>query len=469
MATQEKKRRQAVAGATAFRSWFNSASIYAFVGKPVASISSSSSSSTSSSSSSSTSSSSSSTTSGDVDVYGGDETIQNENAIWSNMYGLKKLSIADVSHVIPISTWVSGTPYDMYHHNIEIATASATEPYFTSVVSGADMYVYKCISNGTDYATTVGENSTVSPYTAAGTSTSVSSPSADDYRWKFMYSITDYASNKFYNASWIPCSRVGATGSLQATVSAAATDRAIEHIKVTAAGSGYSTATVSITGDGSGATATATISSGQVTAITLTNRGTGYTSATVTVSGDGSGAIAEAVISPKWGHGYDPVNELAANSIMVVAEFDGSENGVISVENDYRQFGLVVNPTLYGTKTVATGSAYSQATTLNISAASGLTSTTYTADATITGDTSGASGSVLEWTATSSTAGVLKLTNVYGTFTATETINASSHTISSISNPSLEHGSGEIILAEEISPVSRSETQRDRIRMIFTF
>lgn len=61
---------------------------------------------------------------------------------------------------------------------------------------------------------------------------------------------------------------------------------------VTAGGSGYTAATVAITGGGgTGATATASLTADAVTSITITANGTGYTSMpTVTISGDGTGA-----------------------------------------------------------------------------------------------------------------------------------------------------------------------------------
>jgi hypothetical protein len=61
---------------------------------------------------------------------------------------------------------------------------------------------------------------------------------------------------------------------------------------ITNSGTGYTTASVSITGGGgAGAIATATVAGGQVTGITLTSAGSGYTtSPTVTITGDGSGA-----------------------------------------------------------------------------------------------------------------------------------------------------------------------------------
>ena len=69
----------------------------------------------------------------------------------------------------------------------------------------------------------------------------------------------------------------------------------VDSITVSNGGSGYTSATVSITGGGggSGAEAEAEITEGVVTGITITNGGEGYTSnPTVTINGDGTGATA---------------------------------------------------------------------------------------------------------------------------------------------------------------------------------
>ena len=96
-----------------------------------------------------------------------------------------------------------------------------------------------------------------------------------------------------------PAVTIGApniSGGIQATATATLSGGSITAIPVTAQGTGYTTATVTITtasGDsGSGATATATVSGGHVTAITVSG-GSGYKVApTVTISGDGTGAVA---------------------------------------------------------------------------------------------------------------------------------------------------------------------------------
>lgn len=70
----------------------------------------------------------------------------------------------------------------------------------------------------------------------------------------------------------------------------------VKTIAVTAQGTGYTQATVTIAGGGGqGATATATIEQGKITAITLVRAGIGYTAnPTVTIAGDGEGATGTA-------------------------------------------------------------------------------------------------------------------------------------------------------------------------------
>jgi hypothetical protein len=51
------------------------------------------------------------------------------------------------------------------------------------------------------------------------------------------------------------------------------------------------------------------------------------------------------IISPKNGHGSDPYNELYAKRVCLSVKFNNSESGIISTENDFRQVGLIKNPT----------------------------------------------------------------------------------------------------------------------------
>lgn len=75
----------------------------------------------------------------------------------------------------------------------------------------------------------------------------------------------------------------------------------ISEIEVLNAGYSYTTATVTISGDGTGATAEAVIQSGRIVSIRMTNRGVDYTRATVTITGDGFSATANPVIDSRVG------------------------------------------------------------------------------------------------------------------------------------------------------------------------
>lgn len=76
----------------------------------------------------------------------------------------------------------------------------------------------------------------------------------------------------------------------------------VDSINVTNAGVNYtSTPTVTITGDGVGATARATVVRGRVTNIEVTNKGSGYSAATVVITGEGSQASADAVLEARIG------------------------------------------------------------------------------------------------------------------------------------------------------------------------
>ena len=136
----------------------------------------------------------------------------------------------------------------------------------------------------------------------------------------------------------------------QANVELLAVDGALSWIVIDEAGTGYSTApTLSITGDGSGATATATVNAnGEIDFVTITNYGSGYTFANITVTGSGSGASLRAIMSPSGGHGSDMPRELCANTVAFYGAFEQEEIDGFEISNDYRQIGIIKNIADYG-------------------------------------------------------------------------------------------------------------------------
>jgi hypothetical protein len=60
-----------------------------------------------------------------------------------------------------------------------------------------------------------------------------------------------------------------------------------------------------------------------------------------------------AQLSTPQGHGADAIKEFGASDLMIIMEVDGTEGNKISTRNDYRQFGILKNPYLYGGLTLA--------------------------------------------------------------------------------------------------------------------
>lgn len=213
--------------------------------------------------------------------------------------------------------------------------------YPTPMYVFADSNVYKCLNNNNGAASITKPTSTSpDPFVTAG----------DGYLWKYMCSVDASDAIQFLTSSYIPVAlKLTDDGSTQWNVQANAKKRSISTINVTDGGSGYTTATVSITAPPSGtsATASAIIEGGVITSIQLSVIGTGYDEApTVTITGDGSGATAVAILAPKDGHGANVLKELDARYVIVNARFEDDESGYfpVSGESDFRQISLIADP-----------------------------------------------------------------------------------------------------------------------------
>ena len=135
----------------------------------------------------------------------------------------------------------------------------------------------------------------------------------------------------------------------QSNVELLAVDGAIPVIVVENGGNGYTSTgtTITISGDGTGCTAVPVVVNGSLVSISVTNPGSGYKNATVTINGVGSAAVARAIISPHGGHGKDAVNELYANTLMLVNRIGAEKTNGFDLTNDYRQIVIIKSPKEY--------------------------------------------------------------------------------------------------------------------------
>ena len=433
---------------------------------------------------------------------------------WDSMLAAKNIASSDVTYALPRRNWTNGTIYDMYKHNISsssTSTSGASNLYDSTFyfLTSANR-VYKVLDNnaGAAYSGSEPTSESTSPFALGG------------YILKYIYSVTSAESAKYLTTDYMPVST-------DSTVSAAATDGQIESLVVTA-GSGQTNGTyyAAVYGDGanqgtsSGAIIRITVSGGAIASFGLTagtdttihSGGSGYTYGTVNLGSGytfsdtglssasaigGTGGAIEVMISPKNGHGYDAAVELGGHYVMSATTLTQAENDDITTANDFRQVGIVVDPTTYGTTTVASDATSRQTYVVKMSSSSG----TFEVDEKITQASTGSVGKVVEWDTSLSllyfqqerfgdfgtnsttgdntafsganliTGGTSGATGTPSTTTETVTL-ANSNTVSlttGYANPELQPDSGTIIYLENRKPISRSSDQTEDIKIIIEF
>jgi len=443
-----------------------------------------------------------------------DAVGETEYYAWDSMLAAKNIASTDVTYALPRRNWANGTIYDMYKHNISSAstsTSGASNIYdSTFYFLTSDNRVYKVLDNnaGAAYSGSEPTSESTSPFALGG------------YVLKYIYSVTSAEAAKYLTTDYMPVST-------DSTVSASATDGKIESLVITA-GSGQTNGTyyAAVYGDGtsqgtsSGAIVRITISGGAIASFGLTagtdttihSAGSGYTYGTVNLGSGytfsdtglssasaigGTGGAIEVMISPKNGHGYDAVVELGGHYVMSATTLTQAENDDITIANDFRQVGIVVDPTTYGTTTVATDDTSRQTYIVKMSSSSG----TFEADEKITQASTGSVGKVVEWDSIRSllyfqqerfgdfgtnsttgdntafsganliTGGTSGATGTPSSTTETVTL-ANSNTVSltaGYANPELQPDSGSIIYLENRKPISRSSDQTEDIKIIIEF
>ena len=443
-----------------------------------------------------------------------DSPSDTEFYAWDSMLAAKNVTSSDVSFSIPRRNWANGTTYDRYDDTVSsssTATSGASNLYdSTFYFMTSDYRVYKVLDNngGTAYSG------------AEPTSTSSSIFELGGYVLKYMYQITTSEAAKYLTSDFIPVSD-------DSTISSAAVDGKIESLKITA-GSSYTNGTyyAAVYGDGtsagtsSGAIIRITVSGGTIQSFGLTAGsdttvhagGAGYTFGTVNLASGftfsdaalssaagigGSGGVIEVVISPKNGHGNSAIVELGGHFIMTATTLTQAENDDITTANDFRQVGLVVDATNFGTSTVASATTRRQTFVVKASSVSGV----FEIDEKITQATTGAVGKVVEFDSTNSLlyfqqerfgdfgtnnttgdhsvfegANVITGATSSATFTpstSSETITlANNNTITTVSgyvNPELQPDSGNIVYLENRKPIQRDSDQTEDIKLIIEF
>jgi len=385
--------------------------------------------------------------------------------VWDNMIGGKLITGNDIHHVIRRINWTANTVYDQYDSLTSSLILFSANVNFYVVTD--ELNVYKCISN--NYSS----RSSVKPTSVSTTSTS---STADGYVWKFMYNISPSERIKFTTSDYIPVKKLSSNdNSLQWQVQENATEGAINHIQVTNGGLNYfvnSALSISITGDGTGANAFARVNtvSNTIANVVIDSVGSEYTYATVTLtSNTGSNASFRAIISPPNGHGSDALRELGGANLMINPRLRGTETGILSVANEFRQISLIEDPTFFNQSNVASNTVFSQLTSLTVNGSS----VEYDEDEIVyqgtSLSTSTFSGRIAEWDSSNS---IMRLTNVTGNPTTDLLIGANTGAarfVDSVTNPTLKRYSGNLLYIDNIEPIQRAVDQTEDFKIILKF
>lgn len=223
-----------------------------------------------------------------------DDTIEAEAEIRNNIIFFKQIRSGDVSFVVRRIDWTSGNVYDRYDGNI-----SANNPATSGAINikdanfyvlTDDMNVYKCIHNN------YGGKSTVKPI---NTSSDVFKTS-DGYIWKFMYFIPPAIQHQFLTYKYMPV--------MTALTARYYDSLGINSVTIVDGGVGYSgepTVTADIVGDGNGANISLSIdpNTGSIVKVRITSAGSGYTTATINIialddKGEGLYGNPTAILTP---------------------------------------------------------------------------------------------------------------------------------------------------------------------------
>ena len=302
----------------------------------------------------------------------------------------------------------------------------------------------------------------------------------DGYKWKFVYTIDSGAKLKFFDENWIPLPILTNRKTIGDNIYGAGE---ISTINVYNSGSNYvddnatnTTTTVTIVGDGTGASAKAIISGNVVSEILMANTGSNYTYATAIISptagNSGNGSILIAEPSPIGGHGFDLLQELGCRTVMITAEFNGTESGTLPDNIDYRQIGLLANPEIIvgTTAQFANSSIYRSTQDITVSAGVGI----FVQDEIVyqgkSLEESSFSGRVLNFDSINN---ILYLINTQGNIKLNDVLNGSdSNALRIVLQETVEQivpFSGNIIYIENRTKVQRTSTGLEQFRLTLTY
>ena len=422
--------------------------------------------------------------------------------------------------------------HDISRSNTSKPSGATSLYYANYYVVNSDYRVYICLNNGVGPETPNGRPSLDEP-TFTDLEPRTAGNSGDGYIWKYLYTIRPSEIVKFDSTDYMPVPIDWETSTRDASVRLnAAISGQLKVITITNRGVGIGTGNrtysrVPIRGDGSGAEATIVVNSeSKVESITISNGGSGYTYGSVDLESGGvptgtTRPTFDVIIPPKGGHGADIYKELGAFNVLVYSRIENDDqNPDFITGNQIARVGLVENPQAFNSTAILdlekassvyalklTGVAYSTTTfdadsRILQTIGTGVTAVgrvisynqntgvlKYWQDRTFVGfNTDGTQNNSPQYgfnlnrfTATPSTGGTVTIVGgssnlgIDTSFTGvTTTINNRNYYlgqsfVNGVSNPEVKKYSGNIIYVDNRPSITRSQNQKEDIKVILQF
>jgi hypothetical protein len=298
----------------------------------------------------------------------------------------KRIISSNIRRIIRKIEWSPNTKYEMYRHDYSISNRSpltdSSRLYDANYyVLNSDYRVYICIDNGSSGINPSINGSLDEPKFTDAEPTKAGE-SEDGYIWKYLFTISPSDVIKFDSTEYIivpndwnsdllddaEILRVKENGD------STANNNQIKKVYIENGGTGYSTKTCDILGDGTGGTVLVETENGVIVSTTVVTGGSGYTYGIVDL-GPIQPAVTDnrakliPIIPPSKGHGYDIYKELGTDKVLIYARFDDSTKD-FPTDTNFSQIGILKNPTTYGSNNIFEDNQYSSLYSIKLSSTS---------------------------------------------------------------------------------------------------
>jgi hypothetical protein len=292
----------------------------------------------------------------------------------------KKINSANIRRVVRKVTWTSNIRYEMYRHDYSIynltPNSQSARLYDSNYyVINSDFRVYICLYNGSSGTNLLGNTSKDEP-TFTDLEPSAAGTSGDGYIWKYLFTVSPSDIIKFDSTEYIVLPNEWDTStdfqiqSVREAGDSSINNNQIKTVYIENGGSGYTSKTYNIIGDGTGGRVSVTCNSaGTIIETKVVSGGTGYTFGIVDL--ESSGTVSDPaklipIIPPSRGHGYNIYTELGSDKVLIYSRFDDSTKD-FPTDTKFTQVGIIKNPHKYNSSQIFTNNEYSSLGSIKLS------------------------------------------------------------------------------------------------------